>query len=164
MDKVIGGYGGGAVDSRDKMSSSFPGSRTSRNASASIIGLSTETEHSHYAAGSIATLTAVISIKAPSSGTGDGGRSSIRPPICLSAVLDRSGSMKGKKLELVKDAASFVASRLNRQDRLGLVLYDDKVSSKHYCAVSGTVMPISLPASVSESSVSPSASAFLYNY
>jgi Ca-activated chloride channel family protein len=50
-----------------------------------------------------------------------------RDPLNLSVVLDRSGSMAGDPLDKAKQCAAFVQSRLSTQDRLSLVIYDDKV-------------------------------------
>jgi Ca-activated chloride channel family protein len=50
-----------------------------------------------------------------------------RRPLNLSAVLDRSGSMAGDKLEYVKQAAQFLVQRLGSKDRFSVVTYDDLV-------------------------------------
>ncbi len=50
-----------------------------------------------------------------------------RPPLNLSVVLDRSGSMEGDKLAYVKQAAQFLVQHLGAQDRFSLVTYDDNV-------------------------------------
>eukprot|EP01006_Ploeotia_vitrea_P047316 TRINITY_DN67113_c0_g1_i1.p1 TRINITY_DN67113_c0_g1~~TRINITY_DN67113_c0_g1_i1.p1 ORF type:complete len:642 (+),score=149.79 TRINITY_DN67113_c0_g1_i1:96-2021(+) len=55
---------------------------------------------------------------------GDGGRA----PLCVTAVVDRSGSMSGEKLNMVKQTLSFVTRQLKESDQLGLVVYDDTVS------------------------------------
>jgi Ca-activated chloride channel family protein len=52
----------------------------------------------------------------------------IRPPLHLALVLDRSGSMAGRKLEVARECAAFVARRLAPTDELALVAYDDEVS------------------------------------
>ena len=51
----------------------------------------------------------------------------VRAPIDLVAVIDRSGSMIGEKLELVKKVLHFVVSHLKYFDRLGIVIYDNNV-------------------------------------
>ncbi len=50
-----------------------------------------------------------------------------RPPLNLSLVLDRSGSMEGRKLELAKVAASAAVARLTGLDTVSIVHYDDQV-------------------------------------
>lgn len=50
-----------------------------------------------------------------------------RPPLNLAVVLDRSGSMSGNKINYVKQAASHMLDLLEEQDRLTLVVYDDRV-------------------------------------
>ena len=52
-----------------------------------------------------------------------------RAPISVSLVLDRSSSMCGSKLDLVKQTSSFLLSQLNQNDRLGVVVYDGNVRS-----------------------------------
>lgn len=50
-----------------------------------------------------------------------------RALVDIVAVIDRSGSMSGEKLKLVKTTLEFVVSQLTAKDRLCLVVYDDKV-------------------------------------
>jgi Ca-activated chloride channel family protein len=50
-----------------------------------------------------------------------------RPALNLAIVLDRSGSMQGKKLESVKQAAGYVLDQLTEQDMVSLVVYDDSI-------------------------------------
>jgi len=52
-----------------------------------------------------------------------------RQPLSLALVLDRSGSMTGAKLETTKACARFLAERLDPRDRLGVVIYDDRVET-----------------------------------
>ena len=52
-----------------------------------------------------------------------------RPPVNLSIVLDRSGSMNGQKLEQAKQAAVEAVQRLNRDDIFSLVVYDSNVQT-----------------------------------
>lgn len=51
-----------------------------------------------------------------------------RVPLSLSLVLDRSGSMKGEKLEYVKQAAAHVLDLLEPKDKASVVVYDDNVN------------------------------------
>ncbi len=63
-----------------------------------------------------------ISIKAP---TVNSQKS--RPALNLAIVIDKSGSMSGGKLEYVKQAATFIVDRLQENDQVALVAYDDQV-------------------------------------
>lgn len=49
------------------------------------------------------------------------------PPIQLALVLDRSGSMSGQKLAITREAAARLIRSLRPTDRVGVVIYDDKV-------------------------------------
>eukprot|EP00961_Rhodomonas_salina_P224940 3041279-Rhodomonas_salina.1 len=51
-----------------------------------------------------------------------------RSTISLTAVIDKSGSMDGEKLELVKRTCSFMLNQLSSQDMMGLVEYDSHVN------------------------------------
>ncbi len=59
--------------------------------------------------------------------TGDVPTGSARPPIGLSLVLDRSGSMHGLPLASVREAAARVVERLHPQDVVGAVAFDGAV-------------------------------------
>ena len=50
-------------------------------------------------------------------------------PLNLSLVIDRSGSMSGNKLKYVKEAAAHVIDLMSEEDRLAVILYDDKVQT-----------------------------------
>jgi Ca-activated chloride channel family protein len=50
-----------------------------------------------------------------------------RPPINVSFVVDRSGSMAGGKLELVRRGVEHAVGLLGRADTFSLVVYDDRV-------------------------------------
>ena len=50
-------------------------------------------------------------------------------PLNLSLVIDRSGSMQGKKLQYAKEAALHVIDLMSEKDRLAVVAYDDKVTT-----------------------------------
>lgn len=54
---------------------------------------------------------------------------SARKPLNLAFVLDRSGSMAGEKLDLVKRAVAFGISQLAPDDRAAVVVYDDRVQT-----------------------------------
>jgi Ca-activated chloride channel homolog len=50
-----------------------------------------------------------------------------RKPVNVSLVMDRSGSMSGRKLELVREAVRKALSMLRQEDRFALVVYDHEV-------------------------------------
>jgi Ca-activated chloride channel homolog len=50
-----------------------------------------------------------------------------RPPLNLSLVLDRSGSMEGEKIQRAREAASYCVDQLLPEDRVSLVIFDDVV-------------------------------------
>ena len=49
------------------------------------------------------------------------------PPVNISLVIDRSGSMGGDKLSYVKQAARELVNRLRSTDTISLVSYDDRI-------------------------------------
>jgi Mg-chelatase subunit ChlD len=59
---------------------------------------------------------------------GAAAENAARAPVVISAVIDKSGSMAGGKLELVKKSLSFVISQLNPCDKLGVVSFGSNVS------------------------------------
>lgn len=56
-------------------------------------------------------------------------RTDKRPAVNLCLVLDRSGSMKGQKLEKAKEAAIEAMRRLGRDDIFSVVFYDHQVNT-----------------------------------
>ncbi len=54
---------------------------------------------------------------------------SLRPPVNLCLVLDRSGSMSGTKLQKAKEAAIVALRRLGERDLFSLVVYDHTVTT-----------------------------------
>jgi Ca-activated chloride channel homolog len=57
------------------------------------------------------------------------GKSPARPPLHLSLVLDRSGSMNGRPIQEAKRCASFVVNRLRSGDKAAIVAYDSHVET-----------------------------------
>jgi Ca-activated chloride channel family protein len=53
--------------------------------------------------------------------------SASRPPVNVSLVIDRSGSMTGAKIEQAKEAAILALSRLSPQDRVSVIAFDHRV-------------------------------------
>lgn len=84
-----------------------------------------------YARGRAESVDVVITIIAPSADVSE------RAPMAVSAVLDRSGSMGGKKLDLVKGTCKFMVRQMSPQDRLGLVAYDNQVNEIHRLSLMG---------------------------
>ena len=63
-------------------------------------------------------------------GLGDAGMESAdRAPVNIAIVLDRSGSMRGAKLEEAKQAAIAALSRLDSRDYVSIITYDDTVQT-----------------------------------
>ncbi len=52
-----------------------------------------------------------------------------RPPVNLTIVMDRSGSMSGQKIEKAREAAITALRRLGPEDLFSLVTYDDYVNT-----------------------------------
>jgi Ca-activated chloride channel homolog len=50
-----------------------------------------------------------------------------RPPLNIGLVIDRSGSMQGKKIEYARQAAIYAIEQLLPTDRASVTIYDDKV-------------------------------------
>jgi Ca-activated chloride channel family protein len=50
-----------------------------------------------------------------------------RPPLRLSLVVDRSGSMDGQPLHEALKCASYIAGRLTPDDQVAVVVYDDQI-------------------------------------
>jgi len=50
-----------------------------------------------------------------------------RPPVNISLVIDRSGSMTGPKIEQAKEAAILALSRLSARDRVSVIAFDHQV-------------------------------------
>ncbi len=57
--------------------------------------------------------------------TFDGEKSKDKPSMALMLVIDRSGSMQGQKMELAKEAAKAAVEILKRNDKIGVIAFDD---------------------------------------
>ncbi len=57
----------------------------------------------------------------------DTPKTSVRPPVNVAIVLDRSGSMKGEKIQQAKRAALAAIDRLRDEDIVSVVTYDTNV-------------------------------------
>ena len=57
-----------------------------------------------------------------------GGVSESHTPLSVALVLDRSGSMRGARLEAAKGAAIHFIDQLNPNDEVCLVTYDEQVT------------------------------------
>lgn len=66
----------------------------------------------------------VTTITAP---TADSNPAAARPPLNLSFVVDRSGSMSGGTLDLARQGVEYAISLLNKRDTVSLVVYDNQV-------------------------------------
>ncbi|KAL0492078.1 E3 ubiquitin-protein ligase [Acrasis kona] len=52
-----------------------------------------------------------------------------RTPVDVTCVIDRSGSMSGEKIALMKETLSFMVEQLHDNDKLSLVVFDDQVDT-----------------------------------
>jgi Ca-activated chloride channel family protein len=84
--------------------------------------LSARFEHSLLAVESEHDVHCMLEITSPPAPGAD-----TRTPLDLALVIDRSGSMAGRKLDITKECAAFLARRLAPTDRIALVTYDDEV-------------------------------------
>ena len=54
------------------------------------------------------------------------GVAQVQMPLNLSLVLDKSGSMQGKKIQNLREAAKLVVDRLGPQDMISIVAFSDR--------------------------------------
>lgn len=69
----------------------------------------------------------VITIQAPNSVD-----QTERAPVSVTAVLDRSGSMSGEKISLLKRSTEFLVESLQEGDSFGVVSYSSGVRSTNF--------------------------------
>lgn len=69
-------------------------------------------------------LNMMVSIAAP-----DVSKESKRNPLCVCAVIDRSGSMRGQKLDFVKKSVYKMIDHMTEDDSLSLVFFDDAIET-----------------------------------
>lgn len=74
--------------------------------------------------------TLMIRLVAPSANS----PGAIRPPLDLAFVIDRSGSMSGRPIELAKHAVSQAVGMLEQRDRAALVVFDNHIDLLHRLA------------------------------
>ena len=84
--------------------------------------LSVEPSQSVFAAGE----TNKAYVRVQLEGLGD-EEPAARPPVNVALVIDRSGSMKGPKIEQAKEAAILALSRLSPRDRVSVLAFDHNV-------------------------------------
>ena len=89
-----------------------------------VCALKCEAELTAYASAAEASVLAVASLQAPPAPV-----DAARAPLELVAVLDRSGSMRGQKMMLMKQTLNLLVTRsgLQAQDKLGIVVFDHDV-------------------------------------
>ena len=100
-----------------------PADATPGSGSKCLLTASLVSEFSQYSSASKGPVFAVLSLIAPPE-----AEESRRAPVRLAGVIDKSGSMSGPKLELVKATTEFMSNQLTQRDMLGLVAYDSDVS------------------------------------
>jgi Mg-chelatase subunit ChlD len=97
-------------------------------------------EKPEVVAGDVAELFGIFSIKAPASMPAAAPASTAAaaatpqsaadaPPLDIVCVIDRSGSMGGAKIELLRKTLLFVVSVMKPSDRIAIVEFDDSVSA-----------------------------------
>lgn len=83
-------------------------------------------DRSSVAAGKATVRHALVTLEAPPA-----VQRRTRPAVNVAFVLDRSGSMAGRKLALARQAVSDALRLLRGDDRFALVVYDDQVDRVH---------------------------------
>lgn len=95
-------------------------------AMATDISVSCTSEYPDYTYNEKHDIWTLVSLTAPCQAEDDEEKEE-KVPMDIVAVMDKSGSMAGEKLELVKRTLEFVLTQLTDKDRLALVTYDTNV-------------------------------------
>ncbi|XP_057306276.1 uncharacterized protein LOC130644615 isoform X1 [Hydractinia symbiolongicarpus] len=93
--------------------------------SSNKVNISCLPEYKDYTYNEKQDIWALVSLKAPFQEEKENEEK--RAPIDIIAVIDKSGSMAGAKLDLVKRTLEFVLTQLNERDRFSVVTYDTNV-------------------------------------
>jgi len=88
--------------------------------------LEIQNEYEKAPAGFTTEAYALVSIKAPER---EEEKEEEREPVDLIMVVDRSGSMSGTPIRLVKEALKFIVGQLNEKDRFSVVSYSSNVTT-----------------------------------
>ena len=105
-------------------SSSSSSSSSAPSSSTEGLKLTVDIEKDQQSCDHSAVLTAIASLKAPK----NENVATERSPCDIVAVVDRSGSMSGSKLELVKEALAYLLTQLQDGDRLSVVAFDHRIT------------------------------------
>ena len=90
-----------------------------------------QTDRAFIPAGTTSTRYLSVTISAPAAtplAEGSAPRSK-RPGVSVSLVLDRSGSMGGRKIDLARQAVAHAIRLLKDDDQLSVIVYDDEVET-----------------------------------
>jgi Ca-activated chloride channel family protein len=87
-----------------------------------------QTDRAFVPAGSTATRYLSVTLSAPSRPAPPAG-GPVRPGVDVSLVLDRSGSMAGRKIELARQAVAHAIRLLHTDDQLNVVVFDDRIDT-----------------------------------
>ncbi len=90
-----------------------------------------QTDRAFIPAGTTSTRYLSVTISAPAAtppADGSAPRSK-RPGVSVSLVLDRSGSMGGRKIDLARQAVAHAIRLLKDDDQLSVIVYDDEVET-----------------------------------
>jgi Ca-activated chloride channel homolog len=92
-----------------------------------------QSDRAYVPAGAASTRYLSIALSAPPDARAHAGTAAVRPGVDVSLVLDRSGSMAGRKFDLARRAVAHAVRLLKPSDRLGVVAYDHDVATVLEC-------------------------------